>query len=202
VSICLTISEVNWAITKDVFSIIGTISVIIIGIVGLTTWRRQLKGTSEYEVAKKAILLTYEVELSIQGVRNPMLHLPKDEVEAGRQLEAEQKIYSDRFVVLENKWAELQTIKLESKVIWDKSAADSFNEVQDIIGKLRGGIWLHFWMRGAYAGPGAKVDNSAERKIENDKIVYYISEDDEFSLKIKHAVQNVENFFKDKVRSK
>lgn len=201
-SICLTISKIDWAITKDVFAIIGTVSAILIGVIGLNTWRRQLKGTSEYEVAKKAILLTYEVEQAIQGVRNPMLHLPKDEVEAGRQLAAEQKIYSDRFATLENKWAELQTIKLESKVIWDISAADSFNGLRDIIGKLRGGIWLHFWMKGAYAGPGATVDNSAKRKIENDKVVYYTSEDDEFSLKIKHAVEHVENFFKDKVRSK
>ncbi|WP_258544318.1 hypothetical protein [Alteromonas lipotrueae] len=201
-SICLTISKIDWAITKDVFTIIGTISAIVIGAIGLTTWRRQLKGTSEYEVAKKAILLTYEIEQAIQGVRNPMLHLPKDEVESGRRLEAEQQIYADRFVILENKWAELQTIKLESKVIWDNAAAESFNEIRDIIGKLRGGIWLHFWMKGAYAGPGATVDNSAERRIENDKIVYYTSEDDEFTLKIKHAVEHVENFFKDKVRSK
>ncbi|MDU0353947.1 hypothetical protein RS130_08405 [Paraglaciecola aquimarina] len=77
-SICLTFSNIDWAITKDVFSIIGTISAVVIGIIGLTTWRRQLKGTSEYEVAKKAILHTYEVEQTIQGVRHPMLHLPKD----------------------------------------------------------------------------------------------------------------------------
>ncbi|GAB5391154.1 MAG: hypothetical protein Altm2KO_30260 [Alteromonas macleodii] len=201
-SICLTISKIDWAITKDVFTIIGTISAIVIGAIGLNTWRRQLKGTSKYEVAKKAILLTYEIEQAIQGVRNPMLHLPKDEVESGRRLEAEQQIYADRFVILENKWAELQTIKLESKVIWDNAAAESFNEIRDIIGKLRGGIWLHFWMKGAYAGPGATVDNSAERRIENDKIVYYTSEGDEFTLEIKQAVEHVENFFKDKVRSK
>lgn len=53
-SICLTISKIDWAITKDVFTIIGTVSAIVIGIIGLTTWRRQLKGTSEYEVAKKS----------------------------------------------------------------------------------------------------------------------------------------------------
>lgn len=67
----------DWSITKDVFSIIGTIGAITIGIVGLTTWRRQLRGTSEYELAKKAILVTYEVEHAIQSVRNPMLYLRK-----------------------------------------------------------------------------------------------------------------------------
>lgn len=104
------------------------------------------------KLQKKAILLTYEVEQAIQGVRNPMLHLPKEEVEAGCQLDAEQRIYAERFATLENKWAELQTIKLESRIIWGNVAVECFNEIGDIIRKLRGGIWLHFWMKGAYAG--------------------------------------------------
>ena len=61
-SICLSMSNIDWSVTKDVFTIVGTISAIVLGIIGLTTWRRQLKGTSEYELAKKTILLTYEIE--------------------------------------------------------------------------------------------------------------------------------------------
>jgi hypothetical protein len=76
-SICVSISDINWSSTKDVFSIIGTIGALTIGSIGLFTWKRQLRGTSEYELAKKAILKTYEVEQAIQLVRNPMLHLNK-----------------------------------------------------------------------------------------------------------------------------
>lgn len=156
--LCITISEINWSLTKDVVSIVGTIGALTIGGLGLFTWRRQLRGTSEYEVAKKAILKTYEVQQALQSVRNPMLYLSKEEVEAGRRLEEEQRIYSERMTYLNEKWAELQTIRLESRVIWGKEAQDSFNEIQQRIGNLRGAIWLHFWMKGAYAGPGATVD--------------------------------------------
>ena len=188
--------------TKDIFSIIGTIGAITIAIIGLQTWKRQLKGTNEYELAKKAILLTFEVERSIQSVRGPMLYLQKDEVESGRSLEEEERIYDKRMNNLYNKWAELQTIRLETKVIWSNEAENSFNDIQNVIGKLRGAIWLHFWMKGAYASPGTTVDRSPERVSENNKIVYFISEEDDFSIATKNAVIKVEEFFKDKVRSK
>jgi len=200
--LCITISEINWSLTKDVVSIIGTTGALSIGGLGLFTWRRQLRGTSEYEVAKKAILKTYQVQQALQSVRNPMLYLSKEEVEAGRRLEEEQRIYSERMTYLNEKWAELQTIRLETKVIWGREAQDSFNEIQKRIGDLRGAIWLHFWMKGAYAESGATVDNSAERVRENDKIVYFMSEEDEFSQKIAESAANVENFFGPKVRTK
>src|SRR5690554_6636426 len=95
-NLCFTIGEINWSLTKDVVSIVGTIGALGIGVLGLYTWRRQLRGTSEYEIAKKAILGTYEVQQALQSVRNPMLYLSREEVEAGRRLEEEQRIYSDR----------------------------------------------------------------------------------------------------------
>lgn len=82
--LCITISEINWSLTKDVVSIVGTIGALTIGGFGLFTWCRQLRGTSEYEVAKKAILKTYEVQQELKSVRNPMLYLSQEEVEAGR----------------------------------------------------------------------------------------------------------------------
>ncbi len=200
--LCITISEINWSLTKDVVSIVGTVGALTIGGLGLFTWRRQLRGTSEYEIAKKAILKTYEVQQALQSVRNPMLYLSKEEVEAGRRLEEEQRIYSERMTYLNEKWAELQTIRLEAKVIWGEEAQDSFNEIQQRIGDVRGAIWLHFWMKGAYAGPGATVDNSPERVRENDKIVYFTSEEDEFSQQIAESTANVEKFFGSKVRTK
>ena len=201
-NLCLTISEIDWSLTKDAFSILGTIGALIIGTFGLTTWRRQLRGTSEYELAKKAIFKAYEIQQALQTVRNPLLHLSKEEVEAGRRLDEEQRIYNERMNQLNEKWAELQTIRLETKVVWSDDAHNSFNEIQQRIGDLRGAIWLHFWMKGAYAGPGAVVDNNPERVIENDKVVYFVSDDDEFSTKITESISEVENFFGPKVRGK
>ncbi|HEX4949411.1 MAG TPA: hypothetical protein VFZ34_22240, partial [Blastocatellia bacterium] len=140
---------------KDIVSIVGTLGGVIIAAFGLYTWRRQLRGTSQYELARKAILVAYQVGDAIQAVRNPMLYLRKEEVESGRSLEEEMRIYEERLVNLNSKWAELRGIALETKVIWGKDAENTFDELNHLRGTLRASIWLHFWMKGAYAGPGA-----------------------------------------------
>lgn len=185
---------------KDVFSILGTIALIIIGILGLSTWRRQLRGTNEYELAKKILLKTYEVQQALQHVRNPMLFLKKEEVESGSALEAEQNIYDKRLQKLYSIWAELQTLRLEAKVVWGEESYNCFNSIKNLIGEMKGAIWMHFWLKGAYAGPGATIDKSPERIKANEKIIYYSSEEDEFSIKINKAVKDVEEIFIKKVR--
>ncbi|WP_119394481.1 hypothetical protein [Salinibius halmophilus] len=195
--------SINWlTATKDVVSIVGALGALTIGSFGLFTWRRQLQGTSEYELAKKAVLKAYELQNAIQAVRNPMLYLKTDEVESGNHVQAEQQVYDDRMAKVREKWAELQTVRLEAKVIWGGSAADSFNELQECIGKLNASIWLHFWMKGAYAGPAVTVDNNPQRVAENDKVIYYMGDDDEFSQKLSNAVASVEGFFGSKIRAK
>ena len=180
----------------------GTVCALIIAVSGLFTWKRQLRGTSEYEVAKDAILKTYQLQQAIQAVRHPMLHLKKEEVEAGKQLQEEQRIYSERLSVVSGVWSELQTIRLESKTIWSNEAYIVFENIQNCVSKINADIWLHFWLKGAYVGPGATVDNSPERVAENDESVYYVSEEDPFSIQIAEAVKNVENFFGKKVRAR
>lgn len=196
----MSISEINWEITKDVISILGTLSAIGLGFYGINAWRRQLKGTSEFELAKKAVHGAYEFEQYINSVRNPMLNLKAEEVEAGRTLQEEQRVYNERMQMLQEKWVDLQTVRLECKVVWGNEAFDAFNGLGEKLGKLRGEIWLHFWMKGAYSGPGTTVDNSFERQQENEKFVYFISEEDEFSVSIKEAVQDVEDFYVNKIR--
>lgn len=199
-SLCIMVSEADWFFIKDVVSIIGTIGALVIGTFGLFTWRQQLRGTSEYELAKRAVFKAYEVQQALQAVRNPMLSLSKEEVDAGRRLEEMQRIYGERMSSLYEKWAELQTIRLEAKAIWSDEAHNCFNDIQQRIGDLKGAIWLHFWMKGAYAGPGATVDNNPERVIENNKVVYFLSDDDEFSQKIAESVGKIESFFGPKIR--
>lgn len=198
-TVFLSFSTINWSLTKDVVTPIGTLGALVIGVVGLTTWRRQLRGTSEYDVAKGAVLMTYQVRDAMQAVRSPMLYLRKEEVEAGRKLEEEQRIYDERMQRLQEKWAELRTLSLEARVIWGEKAEARFAPVKALIGELRAEIWLHFWLKGAYAGPGATVDNNSGRVAANDKLVYG-SDDDEFSKRIDVAVNKVEEFFKTRIR--
>lgn len=197
-SICLSLTSADIGLTKDVVAIIGTLGALAIGILGLSTWRRQLHGTSKFEVAKNILTTTYMIEDAIQAARSPMLHLRKEEVEAGKALEEEQRIYAERLQRLNEKRAELRTLSLEARAIWGEQ--DHFEAIQKLIGKLHSEIWLHFWLKGAYAGPGAQVDRSPERVAKNDEIVYYVNDEDDFTKQIKNAVRDMEAVYKKRLR--
>jgi hypothetical protein len=191
---------IDWPQIKDAITSVGTVGALVIGIFGLTTWRRQLRGTSEYEVARRAVLHTYQVSDALQAVRNPLIFLRKEDVEGGRQVEAEMRIYNDRMKVLQERWAELRTVFLEARVIWGGPVNACFKPIETLIRELRAAIWEHFWLKGAYAGPSVTVDNNPARVAGNDKVVYLMSDEDEFSQKIDAAVHGVEAFFERRIR--
>ena len=126
---CLTLSAIDWSLTKDVVTIVGTLGALTIGVLGLSTWHRQLRGTSEYDVAKKTVLLTYHVRDAMQALRSPLLYLQKEEVDAGRSLQAEQRVYDERMQMVQEKWAELRTLSLEARVIWGEKTEGLFEPV-------------------------------------------------------------------------
>lgn len=68
------------SVIKDFAIIIAA----IISIIGLNTWKRQLKGNSEYNLAIKASISLYELREVIIQVRNPFYHpnikYPDDDV--------------------------------------------------------------------------------------------------------------------------
>jgi hypothetical protein len=190
----------GWIVAKDIVSTLGTLGALAIGVLGLGTWRRQLRGSSEYEVAKKILINTYQVCNRMQAVRSPLTFLQKDEVDAGRKLEEEQRVYNERLQALFEKWAELRALSLETRAIWGTEAEDRTKPIEKLARELRAEVWLHFWLAGAYAGPGTTVDNSPERIAANDKAIYWVSDDDEFSSKIIAAVKHVEEFFRPRMR--
>lgn len=202
--LCLTISDLNWQLIKDIVSIIEALGILLIGYVGLSTWKKQLKGTNEYELAKKAIICTYQVQQLIQSVRNPLLVYNKeDNTEKQNKLEEEKSIYEKRMNALDEKWSELMLIRLEAKAIWEENAYSCFEGLKKVKIELSGAIWEHFWMKGAFAMLGATVDSNPKRVEANNKVIYLTSDNsDDFSVEITNAVNNIERFFAPKVHGK
>jgi hypothetical protein len=76
------LSDADWSLTKDVFSIIGTvvgavISAATIGVAiyfgraGLHTWRKQLRGSGDHDLARRLLIELYQLRDAIQRARSP-----------------------------------------------------------------------------------------------------------------------------------
>jgi hypothetical protein len=58
---------------KDAISIITSVALVLIGISGLETWKRQLRGNVEYDQSRKLLRAVYKVRDAIRIVRNPFM---------------------------------------------------------------------------------------------------------------------------------
>jgi hypothetical protein len=83
---------VDWSLTKDLFSIFGTIAsaagvglAFYIGLQGLATWRRQLKGTTDHELAKKALIQLYNYKESVERARSPAMFGQEMQLDPGEE---------------------------------------------------------------------------------------------------------------------
>ena len=74
-----TASEVEWTEWRDVDW--GDVPAYLAGIgfliggLGLTTWRRQLEGTYEFELARRTLMGVYKVRDALRSVRNPFMSM-------------------------------------------------------------------------------------------------------------------------------
>jgi len=189
----ISFSGIAWSQIKDAISSIGVLGTLTLGTIGLTTWWRQLRGTSKYDIARRLLLHTYKVQDAIAALRSPMTFLTKKDVEELGELKAEMRIYDERMQRLFERWAELRTVSHEARVFWREEVDACFKPIGTIVGALRGHVWEFFWLKKAFAG-AAMVDDNPARVAANNAIVYQTSEDDEFSKKIIAAVQQVESF--------
>ncbi len=58
---------------KDIVLICTVIVAAYVGLKGLSTWRSQVHGQTEYDLAKRILRATYKAREAIHGVRNPFL---------------------------------------------------------------------------------------------------------------------------------
>jgi hypothetical protein len=90
---------------------------VVIAAIGLSTWKKQLQGTAEYELAKRLLLSVYKVREAVAYVRQPFLSVAEaGEVKEGEKWEV--VAYTRRWKKVQDAMSEFQDIALESEVVW------------------------------------------------------------------------------------
>ncbi len=183
---------------KDAVSIAAPVIALFLAWKGLSTWRAQLKGSYEYDLAKRIMLTTYLVQEEIKSVRKPILKFSQEELDEKGRFTVYVDIYEARLEILAKKIAELNAIRLEIKVVYGQEAFNLFSELYGDIGKLRGSILI--CLRSLMDDSDPRKPIYPQELIDSSyDIADYASDDDEFSLKVALSVKNIEDFFKDKL---
>ncbi len=191
------IAEITTIVQNIVLAACG-MATVFIAYLGLTTWRKELKGKSEYTKAKEVLKAVYKVRSSFMHVRNPIMYSfefpeemrgPRGNLKEEHDYEGRAHAYAKRWKLLADAFQELEEQNLEAQVEWGP-------EFQDVIIPLRKCLAELQITIGDMLERKKSLRNhetmSAEEKAKERSVLYYTGEDskhDEFTQKINAAIK-------------
>jgi len=201
------VTDQNWiALLKDILSAISAIVITIVSLIGITTWKDQIKRKTEYELAQKYLRATYKVREAINWVRNPF-ETAGEKAEAIKEEKIEGDIYRDNkkrarveAAVYQNRWKkvdeavlEFNLISLEAEALWGGDVNKNNHHLLQCTSKL--GLTISRYIDAIYH----ENSYSPEFEQERSEIMYSIpdgSAEDKFNAEITSSVKQIEDFVK------
>ncbi len=201
------------SVTRDILGILSTAILTVIAVLGLYTWKSQLKGKTEYELARRLLRAVFRTRDAIILVRH--IYASPSEIAAALQeagIEIDQRnpdfhsqsqdvLYRRRWKAIQEALAELDIEAFEAEVIWGTEARTVLLPLRQQIGKLR--THLELYLRSLRASPGqAQVFNM-------DKVdeVIFDSHDltdtdsvNAFTVDTAEAIKRIENYLRLKIK--
>jgi hypothetical protein len=141
--------------TKDLVTIISLIIAAVVAINGLHTWRNQLKGTAEYELAKRILKATYILRDALQAVRSPLIHhsetahaikeanLEIDPSDERYHVTSTAAVYNLRWKPVVEAYKALELESVEAEVLWGPKSRETTSTIRTSINSLSAALDLY-----------------------------------------------------------
>lgn len=215
-SFCLALTDADWSLTKDAFTIVGTIASALgvalafyVGLQGLATWKKQLRGAAHHELARKALIELFKYRESVERARSPFMLAFEMEIalDDEKDLSFREKSYlrkckgyQSRFEAISAARAPIHATLLESEALWGKELRELF--------KVLFGLQhdLHMYVENWLMSIDPREDDDY-RSVYNDlvkgkpRIMFERSgeEEDEFKKTFNLAVIKIEHYLRPKL---
>lgn len=172
------------SITTAIAAIVGATTAAL----GLTAWKKQLKGKTDYELARRYLRAVYKIRDAIKFVRNPFI--PIEEINAAlkergndespaNHNESTRAVYSLRWKKVVEAGSDLDIELREAEISWGRGAVDIEKDFEGCINTL----FVSLKMFAEFE------DVPPERDI-----IYDSGEEDEYNKKLKAAMLKIENY--------
>ena len=198
------------SLIKDLIIGGAAITGTVVAIKGLNTWKRQLKGNSEYNLSRRLLVSLFKYRDAIKGVRHPAIWTnempspPEDEVqdmtEEKLRFYGTSKAYQARWEKVQNERTSLYADLLEAEALWDDKLKGLYKVVFDLEHELATRIRNYLDLMNPDTD---KEYKEAIRKImkESRDIMYdkFNDEKDEYIMDFKVGVENIEKYLKPKL---
>jgi hypothetical protein len=195
------------AFIKDLATAIAAGVASIVAIIGLTTWKRRLKGTTEYDLARRVLEATFSLRDAIRYVRNPII-FSNEEYESLKMVYpdvSEEQLddeYLRKSAVLNRRWEKVldanydfDIVSIEAEVLWENEIKDRLNAIHGRVASLYSAIKLYLTYLPSER-PKDKVVAENFRKI----AFGHRDEEDKFNNELEMRIINVEEYLRQYLR--
>ncbi len=194
------------ATAKDLILAGAAITGSIVAVKGLSTWRRQLRGQAEYELAKRILKLTFQYRDAIYGVRNPFIwkyEMPDPPEEQAKNMSNDQKGFYSTSKAYDNRCNKVTEVRqalypelLEAEVLWGKKIEEFFKVLFNLEKELY--LYIRYFLK--LKDPDILIDDKEPFKkiIRNKRDILYdsLSDDDQFRKDFSSGIEAIENLLK------
>lgn len=199
-----------FTIIKDAAVTGAAITGAFVAVKGLGTWRRQLKGSSEYELSRRILVTLFKYRDAINGVRHPAMwgfETPAPPEDEARSMSYEQirfygisRAYQVRWDKVKCERTTLYADLLEAEAIWGEDLNSLFKVVFDLQHELFNKIRHHLEL----INPDVhELSKEAIRKVDakGRDIMYDLLGEvpDEFKTDVIDAIKKIESYLKPKL---
>ena len=171
---------------------------------GLNTWNRQLRGTAEYDLARRLLKSSYRLREALAGVRNPVMwpsEMPPPPEELKKSMSADEArfysqghAYQARFDHVSTARNDLQAELLEAEVLWDANVHSLFQPLYALQGELF--ATFHAFLSSINPRTGPSMQESHRKTLAGRRDILYEVEDDDFKLEVNRAIAAIESALK------
>lgn len=156
-------------------------------------WKKQIKGKTDYEIARRYLRSALKLRDAVKYVRNPFISVGEmieslkkngiDSEEYKDNQKTNRAVYSERWKKVLESLADLEAEVLEAEVSWGRSAVIAQDPLNKLIRELST-ILRQF------------LDGYSKEDKEGNELIYDIGKNDEFNKKVNLAVEEIESFLK------
>ena len=197
----LTCYTTEITLIKDILVSVAAITTATLAIFGYSKWKKEIKGKSEYSLAKDILSSVYKVKRGFSIVRNPMImayEYPEgilDDygmVPREQDYEATAHVYEKRWEKFSDFFKELEEKVLDGSVEWGMDFEELIKPMRECRAELKVCI-MNFLER--KKNPLERELSNREKKNEEKSVLYEIgkeSKNDLFTPQINDAVSGFE----------
>jgi hypothetical protein len=194
--------------TKDVLVGLSAVSAAVFAYLGLTTWRKELKGKAEYQLAKDVLKSVYKVREAFKHVRNPAIYqyeYPEDMTDHHGHLRREHAykgtayVYENRWKVMAEAFNELEEHHLEAQVEWGPQFQDVIKDLRS----CRSDLLVAIRQMLERKNPQGDALPPVKERPEEFSILYHLGSDskhDDFTPKIDKAIHAFEQWLRPHIK--